>query len=164
MERAFDPVKYRRVPDRPILELYLPPEGEGGRAPQGKAVASILVHSLPTEPEGGWTDQMRSRLGERVLELLEARVPGLGSLVLARKVLAPPDIEREYGVTGGHLHHGEHALDQLLVRPVPECQGYATPVEGLYLCGMGSHPGGGLTCLPARNAAAVILSGRASGR
>ena len=72
-------------------------------------------------------------------------------------LLAPPDIEREYGVTGGHLHHGEHALDQILVRPAPECHGYRTPVRGLWLCGSGSHPGGGLLGTPGALAARAIV-------
>jgi phytoene dehydrogenase-like protein len=72
-------------------------------------------------------------------------------------VLAPPDLDHHYGLTGGQIHHGDHALDQLLVRPVPDCSRYRTPIRGLYLCGSGSHPGGGLTCAPGAHAARTIL-------
>jgi len=80
--------------------------------------------------------------------------------VVATKVLVPVDLERRYALHGGHLHHGEHALDQLLVRPTPECVHYQTPVPGLWLCGSGSHPGGGLTCAPGEQAARAILAAK----
>ncbi len=83
--------------------------------------------------------------------------PELPGQVVARRVLTPVDIETRYGVTGGHIHHGEHALDQMVVRPVPQCARYATPIGGLYLCGSGSHPGGGLTGGPGTLAAEAIL-------
>lgn len=157
IERAFDPIKYRRVPAEPVLEIHVPAGSPPPPARPGGAVMSILVHFLPLEPDGGWTDEARGRLGDAVVDRVEALAPGTRSMILDRKVLAPPDIEAEYGVTGGHIHHGENGLDQILVRPVPECQRYATPLEGLFLCGMGSHPGGGLTCLPGTLAARAIL-------
>jgi hypothetical protein len=76
-----------------------------------------------------------------------------------RQVQTPFDLEATYGATGGHLYHGEHAIDQLAVRPIPECTGYRTPFDGLYLCGSGSHPGGDITCAPGALAAGVILGG-----
>ncbi len=180
LERAFDPIKYRKLPERPILEIYVPTggpgaegrlsdptpaAGAGGSRPSpargplgGGGVVSILVHFVPTNLEGGWSDEARARLGDRVVGILEEHAPGTRAMTLAMKVLAPPDIESEYGVTGGHIHHGEQALDQILIRPVPECHAHATPVAGLYLCGMGTHPGGGLTCAPAELASRAILS------
>jgi phytoene dehydrogenase-like protein len=86
----------------------------------------------------------------------------VASSVVARRVLSPVDVETQYGVTHGQIHHGEQSLDQLLVRPVPGCSRYRTPVPGLFLCGSGSHPGGGLTCAPGALAARTILSTDAS--
>jgi len=104
-----------------------------------------------------WDDDQRERLVSTVLSILEAHAPGVTSSVVAREVLTPVDLETRYGLSGGHIHHGEHSLDQRLVRPAPGCTGYRTPVEGLYLCGAGSHPGGGLTCIPGALAASTIL-------
>ncbi len=149
MERAFDAVKYGRVCDRPILDVHVPSVSDPLCAPEGGSVVSILVHFAPyAAAEGGWSDAARDALGDRVVGLLAEYAPGVRSAILAREVLTPVDIERRFGLTGGHPHHGEHALDQLLVRPCPECARYATPIRGLYLCGSGVHPGGGLTGLP----------------
>ena len=76
---------------------------------------------------------------------------------MAREVLTPLDIESRYGVTGGHIHHGEHALEQLITRPAPECARYRTPIDGLFLCGGGTHPGGAITCAPGALAAKTLL-------
>ena len=84
---------------------------------------------------------------------------GATASVVGRQVLTPVDLEKRYGLPGGHVHHGEHSLDQRLIRPAPGCTGYRTPVSGLFLCGSGSHPGGGITCGPGELAAAAILSG-----
>jgi phytoene dehydrogenase-like protein len=158
LERAFDPVKYRRIPSHPVVEFHLSGEGPGSTAPAGGVVVSALVSFLPADPEGGWTREMREAIGEQVTGILEEHAPGVRSRVVGRKVLAPPDITDVYGVHGGHIHHGEHALDQLLIRPIPECHAWATPLPGLFLCGMGTHPGGGLTCAPGELAAAAILA------
>ena len=148
IERAFDAVKYRTIADEPVLEIAVPSVGSPDLAPDGHAVLSVLVHFAPYDLEDGWSDGERERLGDRVMAILDRHVPGVSSNVVAGVVLGPPDIEERYGVTGGPIHHGEHALDQLLIRPTPECLRYATPIEGLYRCGSGSHPGGGLTCAP----------------
>ena len=91
---------------------------------------------------------------------MEEVAPGFAELVVDAQVLTPSDLEAEYGVSGGHLVHGEPAIDQLLQRPVPECTGYESPIAGLYLCGSGAHPGGGITCAPGALAAAKILQRR----
>ncbi len=155
-ERAFDAVKYRRFSERPLLDIYVPDVSRPDRAPQGHSVASILVHFAPRELDGGWTDEQRERLGDGVVSELERVAPGMSSSIVAREVLTPADIEERYGVTGGHIHHGEHALDQLLARPTIDAARYSTPVENLFLCGSGSHPGGGVTCAPGALAAGVI--------
>ena len=160
LERAFDAVKYRRFSDEPALEIHLPAVEDAPVAPSGHAVASILVHFAPHALDGGWSRPACDTLADRVLAVLERHAPGIGDSVVARRVLSPADLETTFGLTGGHVHHGEHALDQLLVRPAPECFDYRTPVKGLWLCGSGSHPGGGLTCAPGRLAADAILGAR----
>ncbi len=115
--------------------------------------------SRRTTSRADGTTPTRSALSRRVAEILEVHAPGLSSSVVGDTVLAPADIEARYGTTGGHLHHGEEALDQILVRPAPECSRYKTPVPDLTLCGSGSHPGGGLTCAPGMLAARSILAG-----
>jgi phytoene dehydrogenase-like protein len=91
------------------------------------------------------------------VDRLAEYAPGIGEAIVGHQVLTPFDLESIYGVSGGHLFHGEHATDQLVVRPTPECTGYRTPFEGLFLCGSGSHPGGGITCAPGALAARTIL-------
>lgn len=148
MERAFDAVKYDRCPATPILDVHVVNVEDPLCAPDGGSVVSILAHFVPYDHESGWTDATREALGDVVVDLLSQYAPTVTASILAREVLSPVDIETRYGLTGGHLHHGEHALDQLLVRPCPECARYATPISGLYLCGGGVHPGGGITGLP----------------
>lgn len=150
IERAFDAIKYGRVAVRPILEIHAPASSTG--AP----FAATLVHYAPHGAEPPWDETARQRLGEQVQELLAAHAERLD--VVACRVLAPPDLEAEFALPGGNLHHGDHALDQLLLRPAAGCIGYRTPITGLYLCGSGSHPGGGLTCLPGALAARTILA------
>lgn len=157
MERAFDAVKYGRASETPLLDVHVPTVTTPDLAPAGHAVVTILVHFAPFASREGWTDAARDALGDRVVNALAGFVPGLVESIVAREVLTPDDLRLRYGLTEGHVHHGEHALDQLLVRPSPECARYATPVEGLYLCGSGSHPGGGVTCAPGTLAAGIIL-------
>ncbi len=156
MERAFDPVKYRQMPRRPLLDIYVPSVARPELAPDGHAVASILVHFVPYEFDGGWTDETREKLGDTVVAELDSYTSGVTSSIVSREVLTPLDIETRYGVTGGHIHHGEQGLDQIVVRPTPETSRYATPIEGLFICGAGTHPGGGVSCAPGALAARMI--------
>jgi phytoene dehydrogenase-like protein len=156
LEQAHDAVKYRRCSETPALELYLPP-ADAGLAPTGGAVASVLIHFAPHHLQDGWDDGTRETLATRVIETVERRLPGISSQIVGHRILCPATIESLYGVSGGHPYHVEHSLDQLLVRPAPGCVSYRTPVEGLFLCGSGSHPGGGLTCTPGALAAAAVL-------
>ena len=160
LERAFDSVKYRELPAAPVLELHLATVETPELAPDGCDVAVVRIHCVPHTPEGGWSDDRRRLLVDRVLSALERHAPGLSAMVEHAELLTPPDIEARYGCSGGHLHHVEHALDQLLVRPTAGCSGYRTPIDGLWLCGSGSHPGGGLSCLPGALAASALLSKR----
>ena len=158
LERAFDPVKYRRFSRRPALDIWVPTVATPELAPEGQHVFSILVHCAPYQLDGSWDDESRGELYRTVVGRLAEYAPEIGRSIVGHQVLTPADLESIYGVSGGHLHHGEHAVDQLVVRPTPECMGYATPFEGLFLCGSGSHPGGGITCGPGALAARAILA------
>jgi len=110
---------------------------------------------------GAWDDAARTAIGDAVVARLETVAPGIGSLVTARRVLTPVDIERELGPAGGHPYHGEPGLDQWFAwRPMLGLARYRFPVSGLYLCGSGAHPGGGVTGAPGRNAAREIVADR----
>jgi phytoene dehydrogenase-like protein len=158
IERAFDAVKHRRFPDAAVLEVAVPSAGDAALAPAGASVVSAHVFA-PYAVDGGWNDAARDKLARRVMEVLDRHLPGLREATVGKAVLAPPDLEARHGLPGGNLRHGEHGLDQLLVRPIPECIGYKTPIGGLFLAGSGSHPGGGLTCAPGLLAAETILAG-----
>jgi phytoene dehydrogenase-like protein len=160
IERAFDAAKYRACSERPHLEVSVPSVDDPSLAPAGKDVVSILAHAAPYNLKGGWTSEARARFGDAVVEALERVAPGTRDRIVAREVMTPVDLEDQYGLTGGHIHHGEHALDQLLfMRPTPKLARYKTPIEGLYLGGSGSHPSGGVTCQPGALAAEAILKG-----
>ncbi len=158
LERAFDPVKYKRFAEEPLLELRVPSVADPSLAPAGHHVVSIHAHAAPYELEGGWTDAAREALGDAVQKQLTRFCPELAARLVAREVLTPADLAERYGLSGGHLHHGEHALDQLMfLRPTARCSQYRTPVPGLWLAGSGSHPGGGLTGMPGHLAARACL-------
>ncbi len=158
LERAFDAVKYRTIAGEPACEVHVPSVSDPGLAPEGHAVVSVLVHFVPYDTNPDWDDAARKQLGDVVVGILDRHAPGIRGNVIAGRVLGPRDIEAKYSTSGGHIHHGEHGLDQVLVRPAPECVGYRTPIPGLFLCGSGSHPGGGLTCAPGRLAARCIAA------
>jgi phytoene dehydrogenase-like protein len=157
LERAFDPVKYRRFARRPTLDIWVPTLETPELAPVGHQVFSILVHCAPYELDGSWSEGSREELYRTVVDTLAQYAPDIKGAIVGHQVLTPLDLESTYGVTGGHLYHGEHGVDQLIVRPTPECLGNRTPFEGLFLCGSGSHPGGGITCAPGGLAARSIL-------
>jgi phytoene dehydrogenase-like protein len=128
-------------------------------APEGRHVLTTFVQYLPWTPrDGGW-DGLRERLGDAVTRIIGRYAPNVPGAVVARSVLTPLDLERRFGITEGNIFHGDLALDQMFfMRPVPGWSRYRTPIEGLYLCGAGTHPGGGVTGAPGHNAAAAILS------
>ncbi len=159
-ERSFDAVKYGGFIDEPALEVYVPSFACSGAAPAGHASVALSAHGVPYDLAGGWHDEAREKLGDAIVRTLSSYVDDLEASIVAREVLTPVDIEMRYSVTGGHTYHGEHGLDQLLVRPARQCARYATPISGLYLCGSGSHPGGGITCAPGFIAANTILKNR----
>jgi phytoene dehydrogenase-like protein len=157
MERAFDQVKYRKFSDEPILDIHIPSVENASLAPEGHSVVSIVVHFAPHHFDEGWSKETKDRLLNTVTKTLTQYIPDITSMIVGSEVLSPVDLEKRYSLTNGHIFHGEHAVDQLITRPIPSCARYATPIDGLYLCGSGSHPGGGITCMPGYLGAKMIL-------
>jgi len=158
LERAFDAIKYRRFSERPHLEIRVPTVADPSLAPSGHHVVSILASFAPYNLDGGWTEEARERLGDAVVAALERHAPDLDQRIVAREVLTPADLESRFALTGGQLHHGELALDQLLMmRPSPSAARYRTVIPGLFLGGSGSHPGGGVRPTAGLLAAEAVL-------
>lgn len=158
IERAFDDAKYGKASVEPILDVFVPTVVDPDLAPLGKHVVSALVQYAPYALRRGNWESEAPRLADRVETILEDHLPGFEKLIVGRQILTPLDLETRFGLTEGHIYHGEMTLDQLFVlRPVPGWSQYRTPVEGLYLCGSGSPPGGGITGAPGYNAAHEIL-------
>jgi len=164
IERAFDAAKYGRVSDTPVLEATIPslvdPSLVDG-APDGTHVVSVSAQYAPFKLRGGsWDDPGRAdSVGDSVVAVLDGLAPGFAASVRAREVISPLDLERDYGLSGGHPLHGEQALDQFFLwRPFLGSGRYRLPIGGLYLCASGAHPGGGVTGQPGQNAAREILS------
>jgi phytoene dehydrogenase-like protein len=158
VESAFNHAKYGEFSAAPILEMTVPSVVDPTLAPSGKHVLSAVVQYVPYQLAAGGWEQEKGRLTNLIVDMLESHSPGLRESVLAAELLTPADIEREFRISGGHWHHGELALDQfLMTRPVPGAAQYATPLEGLFLCGAGAHPGGGVMGVAGRNAARRIL-------
>ncbi|MEM1175192.1 MAG: NAD(P)/FAD-dependent oxidoreductase [Pseudomonadota bacterium] len=159
IEFCYDPTKYGELPDVTVMEAIIPSLYDQSLAPDGKHVLSAHVMYLPYQLKGGWNDAARQAVIDRSLASLERFSPGLRETVIATELLTPADLETNYRVTGGHWHHTEFAMDQMLMmRPTYEAGQYATPVPGLYLCGAGSHPGGDVTGLAGHNAAKAVLA------
>jgi phytoene dehydrogenase-like protein len=158
VERAFNHAKYSEFSAAPILEITVPTVTDPTLAPAGKHVLSAVVQYVPyrSAPEG-W-EQEKQRFTNLVIDTLESHAPGLRQSIHAAELLTPVDIEREFRISGGHWHHAELALDQfMMVRPVPGAAQYRTPLDGLFLCGAGSHPGGGVMGVAGRNAARQVM-------
>lgn len=154
LERAYDDAKYGRISRRPFLDVVIPSLTDPALAPQGHHVMSIRMQYAPYELAGGDWAAQREPLGDLIVDTLAQYAPDLKQLILHRQVLTPLDWEQEYGLTEGSIFHGQMGLDQLLVmRPVPGWSQYRTPIDNLYLCGAGAHPGGGVTGAPGYNAA-----------
>jgi phytoene dehydrogenase-like protein len=158
LERAFDDAKYGRASERPYTEWVFPTAHEEGLAPAGKHLMIGFSQYAPYElREGSWASE-REAYGRRVIAELERYAPGASSLVERMEVLSPVDIEERFGLLGGNIMQGEPTPDQLFCfRPIPGYGDYRTPVAGLYLCGAGTHPAGGVMAVAARNASTVIL-------
>jgi phytoene dehydrogenase-like protein len=158
LERASDAAKYGRFSKEPFLEITIPSVADPSLAPQGKHVMSVWMQYAPYDLRHESWHEQREILGNAVSDLIEEYAPGFAGSVLHRQVLTPLDLERIIGLSGGHVYHAEMALDQILfMRPLPGWARYGTPVKNLYLCGSGTHPGGGVTGLPGYFAARAIL-------
>ncbi len=158
LERAYDDGKYGRRSKELFLDVVVPTVVDPSLAPSGKHVMSIVAQYTPYGlKRGSWQDA-REDLGDAVVETLEEFLPGIRRMIVGRQVLTPWDLEQRFGMTGGHIYHGEMTLDQQYVlRPAWGWARYRTPIAGLYLCGSGTHPGGGITGAPGYNAAREIL-------
>jgi phytoene dehydrogenase-like protein len=157
LERAYNHSKYGEYSSAPALEITVPTLNDPSLAPAGRHVLSALVQYAPYALKGGWADE-RERFTELCLSLLERYAPGVSSSVVGAELLTPADMEQEFRISGGHWHHGDLAFDQFfMVRPVPGAAQHATPVPGLYLCGAGCHPGGGVIGTAGLNAARQVL-------
>jgi len=158
LERAFDASKYGGISEDPYLDITIPSLRDPSLAPAGAQVMSVVMQYAPYRLRDGDWGSRREELGDTVVRSLARYAPGLTGLVVGRQVLTPLDLEETYGLTGGHPFHGEHALDQLFtMRPLLGSARYRGPLQGLYLCGAGTHPGGGVTGLPGWNAAREVL-------
>jgi phytoene dehydrogenase-like protein len=161
MERAWDDAKHGRPAERPLLEITIPTTYDPSLAPPGQHVMSIFVQYAPYQLRGSsWADE-KERFADRVINTLEEYAPGTKGAILHRHCLSPLDLETEFGLTGGNIFHGEMSPDQLFsLRPAPGWARYETPIGNLYLCGSGTHPGGGVMGAPGHNAARTILRAR----
>ncbi len=158
LEFAWDDAKYGRLPEQPVMEVMIPSLHQPSLAPRGDHVLSAHAMYVPYELSGGWNEEARATLQSRLLDTLCQYAPTLREHILHAQLLTPADLEADWNLSGGHWHHGELAMDQMLMmRPTYEAAQYATPVPGLYLCSAGSHPGGGIVGAAGRNAAREIL-------
>jgi phytoene dehydrogenase-like protein len=156
IERAYNHAKYEEFSQAPMLEVTVPTLADPALAPAGKHVISVIVQYAPYRLDAGWEAQ-RQPFADLVIDTLARYAPELRACLVASELLTPQDLEREFRITGGHWHHAELALDQfLMVRPVPGAAQYQSPLRGLFLCGAGCHPGGGVMGLAGRNAARQI--------
>jgi phytoene dehydrogenase-like protein len=157
IERAFNHAKYGEFSASPMLEITVPTVADPALAPAGAHVLSVVAQYAPFALAGGWAEG-RQRFTDLLIDTLATLAPGLRAQVRHAELLTPEDIEREFRITGGHWHHAELALDQFfMLRPVPGVAQYRAPVGGLYLCGAGCHPGGGVMGLAGRNAAREVV-------
>ena len=164
-ERCYDTAKFGDIPEELWVDCVVSSNADPSLAPAGKHILTCFVQYVPYKlREGNW-DEKRELLGNRVLKKIAEYAPNVPSAVLARQVLTPLDLERTYGLTEGNIFHGDLRLEQLFfMRPVPGWSQYRTPIDGLYLCGAGAHPGGGVTGAPGRNAAHQALRDWKKGR
>jgi len=165
LERAFDDAKYGNFSRAPVLDIAIPTVTDPLLARRDKHIMSIYVQFAPFKLKSSDWNAQRDTLGDTVIKTLASYAPDLPGLILHRQVITPLDLEQEYGLTGGHIFHGELALDQIFtMRPLLGWARYRTPIDGLFLCGSGTHPGTGLTGHSGANAAREILSARRKGK
>jgi len=157
LEKAFDDAKYGMISKEPYLEIPIPTILHPSFAPKGQHLIIINVQYTPYQLKDMNWEQSSQLVGERVVEILERYAPGIGNLIFHEKIISPRDYEQNYFLPEGDPSHGQMALDQLFfMRPFPEASQYRTPIKGLYLCGAGAHPGGGVTGIPGYNSAKTV--------
>ena len=163
-ERCYDIAKFGEIPEELWVDCVIASNADDSLAPAGKHIMTCFVQYVPYRlREGNW-DEKRDLLGDRVVKKIAEYAPNVPGAILARQVLTPLDLERTYGLTEGNIFHGDLNLEQLFfMRPVPGWSQYRMPLRGLYLCGAGAHPGGGVTGAPGRNAAFQVLRDRKRG-
>ena len=162
IERAWDDAKYGRPSHSPLIEMTIPTMYDPSLAPPGRHIMGIFLQYAPYTLRDSTWDQQREPYTERVLDVIEEYFPNIRSIIVERQTLSPLDLERRFGLTGGNIFHGEMSLDQMFVlRPVAGWARYRTPVRGLYLCGSGAHPGGGVMGAPGHNCAREMQRDRA---
>jgi phytoene dehydrogenase-like protein len=158
LERAFDCVKYGELSTAPWLDITIPSIVDAGLTPKGAHVASIYTHYSPFALRGSEWHVAKDMLLAHTLDTLETFAPGIRALVVAADVVTPFDLQAQLGLSGGHVFHGELALDQLFtMRPLLGHAGYGSPIRGLHLCGAGTHPGGFMTGTSGKLAARALL-------
>ncbi len=158
LERAFDAAKYGDYSPEPYMDITIPSLTDDSLAPKGAHVMSIYVQYAPYKLKDGDWHARRDEFADNALNVLTNYAPDLKRLIVARQVITPLDLEETYGLSGGHIHHGEQTLDQFFTfRPLIGWAQYRTPIKGLYLCGAGTHPGGGVTGGSGANAAREII-------
>jgi phytoene dehydrogenase-like protein len=153
-QRCYDIAKFGEIPEHLWVDCVVASNADSTLAPAGMHVMTTFIQYVPYKLREGTWDQKRELLGDRVVNKIAEYAPNVPRAVVARQVLTPLDLERTYGLTEGNIFHGDLSLEQLFfMRPVPGWSQYRTPIEGLYLCGAGAHPGGGVTGAPGYNAA-----------
>jgi phytoene dehydrogenase-like protein len=157
-ERCYDIAKFGAIPEELWVDCVVSSNADDSLAPPGKHILTCFVQYVPYRLRDGNWDQKREMLGDRVVRIISQYAPNVPNSILARQVLTPLDLERTYGLTEGNIFHGDLTLEQLFfMRPVAGWSQYRTPIAGLYLCGAGAHPGGGVTGAPGHNAAQQVL-------
>jgi phytoene dehydrogenase-like protein len=158
LERAFDAAKYGDYSPAPYMEITIPSLSDSSLAPSGAHVISVHVQFAPYKLKHGDWNSRREEFGDHVVSQLANYAPDLKQRIVGRQVITPLDLEQTYGLSGGHIFHGEQTLDQFFTfRPLIGWAQYRTPIRRLYLCGAGTHPGGGITGQPGANAAREII-------
>jgi phytoene dehydrogenase-like protein len=157
-ERCYDIAKFGDIPEEPWVDCVVASNVDDTLAPKGRHVMTCFVQYVPYKLRQGTWDENRELLGDRVVKKIAEYAPNVPGAIVARQVITPLDLERTYGLTEGNIFHGDLNLEQLFfMRPVPGWAQYRTPINGLYLCGAGAHPGGGVTGAPGHNAARQVL-------
>ena len=157
-EANYNASQQGQLPERLWVDCVLASNVDDTLAPPGRHMLTCFVQYLPYRPATGSWEDLREPLGDRVTELIGRFAPNVPGSVIARRVYTPFDLEQTFGITEGNIFHGDISLEQMFfMRPLPRWAHYKTPVAGLYLCGAGTHPGGGVTAAPGYNAAHTIL-------